>query len=447
MSYQPMAMRSDVTSVLSAAQDAVGEFSRDAIFSSGEHAAIDLLSELRSYQRFHYTRTSNNNNDPTTQANFESSLTANLLPCSNALRIMLDIRRKYPRDGKLGFLDKTRWKRDEKEFEQQAKALRQDTARLRELVQTLQQSAVVSSGSQQQRPSHDRGFGTPAFQTQTTVSIGRVQYASPPPQQYAQGTSSTNSFNSISPQNQNNRTTPTEMCPNGSGCRTPRCHLQYRHPDAPECENGRNCGLRNCEKWHPKSAHCPKGPSCPMVGCDKAHPWPREQQPVSPIPYQANSGSASSLNNSISDVSSTMGSQSSLQPSEWNSRGVAPTRQVPWQGGQGTTQSAGGPVTQLGAPIVVTVQSSFGGHGNQRTSNSSYSTGGNQGWCPKRFQCPGGYNGMCRLRHPRRTACRDLAERGHCPRGDSCTYDHSGAEANKAQQGASPYMAELPAWR
>jgi hypothetical protein len=71
------------------------------------------------------------------------------------------------------------------------------------------------------------------------------------------------------------------MCPNGSGCRRPRCHLDYLHPNAPKCTNGKNCGIRNCEKWHPKSAHCPKGPSCPIVGCEKAHPWPRE--PVSPL--------------------------------------------------------------------------------------------------------------------------------------------------------------------
>jgi hypothetical protein len=71
------------------------------------------------------------------------------------------------------------------------------------------------------------------------------------------------------------------MCPNGSGCRRPSCHLDYLHPNAPACKNRKDCGIRNCENWHPKSAHCPKGPSCPIVGCKKAHPWPRE--PVSPL--------------------------------------------------------------------------------------------------------------------------------------------------------------------
>ncbi|KAK3346553.1 hypothetical protein B0T25DRAFT_552275 [Lasiosphaeria hispida] len=348
MSYQPMPFRSDATSVLSLAQTVADDFSRaPAVFSPGEHAAIELISELRSYQQFHSTRSSNNNNHPNSQANFESSLTANLRPCRDALKTMLDIRQKYGRDAKLGFADSIRWRLDEEQFKQQAASLRQDTARLRELVQELQRSAVVSSTrQQQQQPSRDHGFGAPALHTQTTVSIGGIQYASYPPQ-HTQRTSTTSFTSPSTSQNQNQ--TPTEMCPNGSGCRTPRCHLDYLHPNAPPCGNGKNCGVRNCDKWHPKSTLCPKGPSCPMVGCDKAHPWPREP-PVPPVSYPPDEGSFSSFSNTMTDVSSTMGSRSP-QPSEWDSRG-APTRQMPWRG-TGTTLTTG-PVTQPGGPIVVT---------------------------------------------------------------------------------------------
>jgi hypothetical protein len=71
---------------------------------------------------------------------------------------------------------------------------------------------------------------------------------------------------------------------------------------------------------------------------------------------------------------------------------------------------------------------------------------GNRGWCTLRFQCPGGYNGACPLRHPRRAACRDIVELGHCPKGALCSYDHSpeALQAQAKQQGVPQYVAELP---
>jgi hypothetical protein len=290
MSYQPMPLRSDVTSVLSLAQVVADDFSRaPAVFSSGERAATELISELIAYQQFNSSRQIAH---PNNQFNFDSSLTANLHPCRDALKNMLDIRQKYGREARLGPMDSVRWMLDEKRFEQEAATLRQDTTRLRELVQ-LQRSAITSTNQRQVReddqPNRNGAFAAPVLQT--TVSILGAQYASPPPPGQTQRTSTPNfaSQNSFASQNnfvsQNSfasRTpTLTEICPNGSGCRRPRCHLEYLHPNAPKCENGKNCGIQNCEKWHPKSAHCPKGPSCPIVGCEKAHPWPRD--PVSSL--------------------------------------------------------------------------------------------------------------------------------------------------------------------
>jgi len=339
---QPMAFGSDATSVLSLAQNVADEFSRaPAVFSPGQRAAIDLISELRSYQQFHSAR---NTNHPNSQANFESSLTANLRPCRDALATMLDIRRKYGRSAKLGVTDSIRWRLDEKQFEQQAASLRQDTARLRELVQELRRSAVVSSANQQQ-PIRDRGVETPSFETKTIVSISGMQY-SPYPHQHTP----TPPAPGISSAPRNQKPAPSEMCPNGPGCRTPRCHLIYLHPHALTCVDGKNCGLRNCEKWHPKSALCPKGPSCPMVGCDKAHPWPREQ-PIFPLSHTSNESSFSSLSSYVTDASSTSGSQSSQQPSEWDSRSAAPPRQTAWRG-PGTRTTAW-PAQQPGGSIVV----------------------------------------------------------------------------------------------
>lgn len=282
MSYRPMPLRSDVTSVLSLAEAVADDFSRaPAVFSSGERAATDLISELVTYQQFNSSRKNLHLND---QSNFESSLTANLQPCRDALKNMLDIRQKYGREAKLGIMEGMRWRLDEKRFEQEVATLQQDTRRLRELVQELQRSAVTSTWTDQRQvreeyqPNRDGAFGAPVLQT--TVSIAGVQYAAHPAPAQTQRTSATtfasqDSFTSQTPN-------PAEMCPNGSGCRRPRCHLDYLHPNAPKCENGKNCGTRNCEKWHPKSAHCPKGPSCPIAGCEKAHPWPREPA-VSPL--------------------------------------------------------------------------------------------------------------------------------------------------------------------
>ncbi len=320
MSYQPMPLRSDVSSVLSLAQNIADDFSRaPSVFSSGESATNEFIAELNAYQQL---SSSSNNSQPNNHSNFESSLTANLQPCRDALRNMLEIRSKYGRDAKLGAMESVRWRLDEKRFEQEAATLRQDTTRLRELVRELQRAALTSRTQRQvqeaYQPNRGGTFGAPVLQT--TVSIAGVQYISHPAPSHSQRTSianfsspnrfvSPNSYssqnssisqssiasqNTFSPQNsfttqsssqsQNifSSQTPilTEMCPNGSGCRRARCHLDYLHPNAPKCDNGRNCGIPNCEKWHPKSAHCPKGPSCPIVGCEKAHPWPRE--PASP---------------------------------------------------------------------------------------------------------------------------------------------------------------------
>jgi hypothetical protein len=297
-----MPLRSDVASVLSLAQAVADDFSRaPAVFASGERAATELISELIAYQQFN---SSGNNPHPNNQSNFESSLTANLQPCRDALKAMLDIRQKYGRDAKLGLMESVRWARDEKRFEQEAATLRQDTTRLRELVRELQRSALSTSTNQRQvregyqPPNRDGAFGAPTI-LQTTVSIAGVQYASHPAPAQTQIRTSTPSFASQNSFTSSQTPTLTEMCPNGSGCRRPRCHLDYLHPNAPKCENGRNCGIPNCEKWHPKSAHCPKGPSCPIVGCEKAHPWPREP-PVSPL--------ISSLPSENSFTSTTTGS-------------------------------------------------------------------------------------------------------------------------------------------
>ncbi|KAG7285056.1 hypothetical protein NEMBOFW57_009676 [Staphylotrichum longicolle] len=293
MPSPPMPMRSDVTSVLSLAQSVADDFSRaPAVFSPGERAATELVAELIAYQQFNSSRIDPH---PNNQSSFESSLTANLQPCRDALRNMLKIRQKYGGESQFGVMEGIRWRRDEKQFEQEAATLQQDTRRLRELVQELRRSAATSTWANQRqvqdeyRPNRDGAFGAPVLQT--IVSISGVPFAAHPAPVQTQRASTTgftsqNSFTSQhSYTSQNSFTSqtpgPTEMCPNGSGCRRPRCHLDYLHPNAPKCENGRNCGTQNCEKWHPKSAHCPKGPSCPIVGCEKAHPWPRE--PVSPL--------------------------------------------------------------------------------------------------------------------------------------------------------------------
>ena len=317
-----MPFRSDVSSVLSLAQNVADDFSRaPSVFSSGESATNEFIAELNAYQQLNSSR---NNSHPNNQSNFESSLTANLQPCRDTLRNMLDIRLKYGRDAKLGTMESVRWRLDEKRFEQEVVTLRQDTARLRELVRELQRAALTSTTQRQVReeynPNRDGTLGAPVLQT--TVSIMGAQYASHPAPAQTQRTSTTSfaspnpfatpnrfaspnpfaSQNSFPPQNgftpqssppsqtsfHSQPPTLTEMCPNGSGCRRPRCHLDYLHPNAPKCDNGKNCGIPNCEKWHPKSAHCPKGPACPIVGCDKAHPWPREpaSPPISYLPRE-----------------------------------------------------------------------------------------------------------------------------------------------------------------
>lgn len=342
-SSRPTPFRSSVAGVVYLAETAADEFSSAAtVFSPGEQTATELVFLLRSYQQFHAAL---DNNSPSSQADFESSLTANLRPCHDALQAMLDMRRNYGSDKNLGLRDRGRWMLDEKQFMQHAASLRQDTARLRELIQQLQRLAAVGSTS-------THPGSTTALPPQTIIPIGQVPYAAPPPQQppIASTGRSPPTRRYPQPQTQSQDAKPTMMCPNGSGCRAPLCHKTYRHPDAPKCANGKNCGVKNCDNWHPKSALCPAGPSCPMVGCDKAHPWPRDPPP------QANSPPA---------------------------------------------------------------------------------------WCELRFGCPGGYNGVCPKKHPRRAPCRDFNERGHCARGASCTFQHGVETASR--QGGEQYIAELPA--
>ena len=233
MSYQPIPFTSDVANLLSLAQGVANDFSRaPRVFSAGEQAVFELISELRFYQQSNSTRTVNNNQQ---QHDAHSPLIAHLRPCRDALDAMAQIRRKYPfsSHGNLGFMDRMRWKfRHASQFARRVAALRQETARLREMVHELRRSMSA--------------VATPSNSTQTRTATATA------------------------------RPTPTKMCPNGSGCRTPCCHLRYLHPGAETCENGKNCGIRDCQKWHPKSAVCPKGTACPRAGCDKAHPWPQE---------------------------------------------------------------------------------------------------------------------------------------------------------------------------
>ncbi len=143
MSYQPMPLRSDVSSVLSLARNVADDFSRaPPVFSSGESATNEFISELSEYQQFN---PSQNFSHLSSQSNFESSLTANLQPCRDALKNMLDIRRKYGRDAKLGPMESMRWMVDGKRFEQEVATLQQDTRRLRELVRGLQRAALPST--------------------------------------------------------------------------------------------------------------------------------------------------------------------------------------------------------------------------------------------------------------------------------------------------------------
>lgn len=443
-SSRPMSFPSSVASVFYLAETAADDFSSaPTVFRSGEQAATELILELRSYQQFHAAR---NNNSPNSQAAFESSLTANLRPCHDALQAMLAIRRNYGSDKNLGFVDRARWMRDERQFEQHAASLRQDTARLRELIQELQRSATVSSTSAQQqhdKPSREHGFGAPALQTRTTVSFGGIQYTAQPPQQ-PPVPSTTNFTANRYFQTQSQDPKPTMMCPNGSGCRTPLCHKTYRHPDAPECSKGKNCGIQNCDKWHPKSPLCPTGSSCSMIGCNKAHPWPRDPpQAVSPISYAP---SGSGFHGSMSDVSSasTMGTGPTLTAR------AGPVAQ-PEHAGLMPFHITGRPPLLLllaRTNFREKVQSTLA-TGNP--GNPSINTTSNQAWCDLKFKCPGGYNGVCPKKHPSKRPCWDFTESGRCPKGASCTFLHSveapAVQSWNAKQGGERYIAELPARR
>ncbi|KAK4449008.1 hypothetical protein QBC34DRAFT_101705 [Podospora aff. communis PSN243] len=210
MPTSPMSFEADVTNVLSIARSAVRDLSRaPSAFAAGEAAADALVVELQYLQNISQAGGLN-----------QTSLTAHLMPCRQALKSILEVRTKYPLDS-FGFGDRLNWNLDKRRFEKDVEELRLGTARLRETVKAIREAGA----SNQTNP---------------------VQTAKP-------------------------------MCPNGSGCRQAGCGLRNDHPHAPTCKDGKDCCVAGCTKFHPKTGHCPNGPACPNFrsGCPKAHPWPR----------------------------------------------------------------------------------------------------------------------------------------------------------------------------
>ncbi|KAM7182795.1 hypothetical protein V8F33_014013 [Rhypophila sp. PSN 637] len=453
MAYMPQAIPSGTTveAVLNLAQNVAHDFgSAPAIFSSGERAAIELASELGSYQQL-----------ASALIHPVSPLTANLIPCRDALENMASIRRKYPhgRNAKLRLSDTLQWNtKDKREFEGQVAKLREDTGRLRELVRELQRSAIESlrnhhqQQQQQQQQQQARGRAPDvnfngAHMVQTTVSVASSSTASFTPRNTPYAPNNTKSKATL------------PMCPNGPGCRTPSCGFNFNHPRAASCEDGKNCSKLGCQLFHPKAAFCDKGPSCSMVGCEKAHPWPRDasrQATASVYSYASADRSIGSPNPSVSDmstftglrsqpsmsqISSVQGSQSS-QPSERDSsRGFSQQQFQPksWTGPGGSqaapmSQPTTGPSTHNAAQAQSTgvIQETPRGPANRNKYNQ-------QEWCKLRYDCPGGYNGQCPLKHPRRTLCWDF-QGGNCPRGASCTFYHGPVEVSQVN---TQYVAEL----
>lgn len=263
MPSPPMPFDSDVTGVLSLARSVARDFSRAPdVFIPGEIATNALIAELESYQSIY---TSPQGYETSL---YESSLTAHLLPCRQALKVMSEIRAKYPID-RFGFGDSFKWNLDKSRFEKGTEALRQATTQLRETVQAVKQAQNVAQ-LQPRTESKSRG---PRYQVPTQITLVHETMVSA--QESTSYVPQASASQNAAPAPAAQRELP--MCPNGPGCRQPNCGLTNSHPWAPSCEDGRNCCVKGCQKFHPKTAHCPRGPGCPDMysGCTKAHPWPR----------------------------------------------------------------------------------------------------------------------------------------------------------------------------
>ncbi|KAK4098677.1 hypothetical protein N658DRAFT_488217 [Parathielavia hyrcaniae] len=417
MSYSPMRFGCDVPNVLSLARSVAADFSRAPdVFYAGEKAANALISELDRFQRLRSSQTSQASGAD------ESSLAANLMSCRSALINMLEIRKDYPGQ-RMGLHDNWKWKRaHERRFEREAAALHDATTQLREIIQLLQTPPVSPQPPRRPPPAPapaqptQRWQPTQSFRSQVSVQIAQGPIVS----QVSLPRSLSGGLTSPAGSQNTGDEGPKPMCPRGSGCREPFCHLRNHHPSAPECEAGRNCCVSGCSKWYPRSPHCPNGPDCPTInsvpGCTKAHPWPRP-------PVQAS--------NSYWSLSTAQTQPAPAEQSEYST----------W--GRGSAAASATPSFST-APNLVSVVSSLTPSQTHTTPRATRDNG-NVIWCPARFSCPGGYNGACPNKHPRRSACRDGSA---CTKGQACTYDHSmhpvPAPASPAQS-PPQYTAELSA--
>ncbi|KAK4168333.1 hypothetical protein QBC43DRAFT_117059 [Cladorrhinum sp. PSN259] len=399
-------------------------------FTSGATAANAVISTLRDFQIYSETHSIHISLGST-----DSVLTAHLTPCRQALEKMREIQKRHGQ-GSGNRVTRLMAKPEEK-FERQTVALNDALHRLREMVQGLRQGAVrhvarpeeVSTHQQlEEIPPHSpapsqQSTGQQDTNRQSTPSlpasvqspvpiiiniVNSPQYGQPSQPQITHPViSSTTGFRTTT----SNARTRLSMCPNGSACRTPSCHLNYEHPHARTCDKGKNCSIYGCNNWHPKSAWCPDGPSCNwrVNNCDKAHPWPLQE-----------------TSSSQTSEPASQGSQGSGIVSEPSSQGSS------YQGSPpiGTLSKSFSNMSlyinsQAAAPTITT------------RNNTPRASSNAQEWCPARFNCPGGYNGQCPLMHPKRAACLDGSA---CRKGAACTYDHSG-QAQAQEAPANPRRA------
>ncbi|KAK3989427.1 hypothetical protein QBC44DRAFT_85884 [Cladorrhinum sp. PSN332] len=388
-------------------------------FSDGAIAANNVVSVLDEFKRFTASQT-------TSEAGREDdfTLSANLAPCLEALQKMQAIRNKYDRRSTMGISDKIRWRSDSDKFAKELSALNRGTSALRETVDMLQRLATRNAQQQPQAEKPPSPQPTtpkanpqqPSTPTRIPIAVTHVSIHNPPSTPPSANRTPVNRTriptrspsqtqtppNTTTPDRSRNQRWQLPMCANGSGCRVALCFQTHQHPAAKACDLKKDCPDPSCTRWHPQSRHCEIGPACTTVGCPRAHPWPLTR--ASP------------------------GAQ------DWNSPSpVSPQIPVQFEPGQGWTQvenpaeSVSSLATTNNAPTIVTMISELSIEPENINSRNTR--------CPRKYACPGGYNGECPMYHPPRQPC---ANGVLCRKGSRCTFDHSHIPT-------APEYSELPA--
>ncbi|KAK4224051.1 hypothetical protein QBC38DRAFT_27404 [Podospora fimiseda] len=418
-----MANNNDIRYAISLARNVL-DVCRDppTEFSDGAVAVGNVVSVLDDFKRFIASQ-------PESETGTEDfTLSANLAPCLEALQKMQTIRNKYDRRNTMGLADKIRWRSDGDKFAKEVSALHRGTSALRETVDMLQR--LAARNAQQKQPAEKPPSAQPSTPPQTNIPQPRtpatripiaVTYVSVhnPPATPSTPTTPNRTPNNRtriptlspsqtqtppntnSPDRARNQRWQLPICPNGSGCRVPVCFQTHQHPPAKACALKKDCPDTNCTLWHPQARHCEKGPACTTVGCPRAHPWPR--------------GDTVASGDWIIPSPVSPQSRNQYEPGQdWN-QGVNPA------------ESVSSVATTNNTPTIITMISELSIEpDNANLQNTP---------CPRKYACPGGYNGECPLYHPRRQPC---ARGVLCRKGSRCTFDHSHITQ-------APAYTELPA--